>query len=66
MMYAIVNPPFMNVFPVRVPDAGVYMVGLAVLPSHLTLFSPSSTQLSAPQPPSGTIEVSQKQGWKEW
>lgn len=44
---------------VRVPDAGIYMVGLAVFPSHNPLHHASSTLLSAPQPPSSAIEVRQ-------
>ncbi|KAK2919268.1 polycystin-1 isoform X1 [Channa argus] len=42
---------------VRVPDAGIYMVGLAVFPTHNPLYYAPSTQLSAPQHPSSRIEV---------
>uniref|UniRef100_A0A3Q1JAV5 Uncharacterized protein n=1 Tax=Anabas testudineus TaxID=64144 RepID=A0A3Q1JAV5_ANATE len=42
---------------VRVPDAGIYMVGLAVFPSHNPLHHASSALLSAPQHPSSGIEV---------
>uniref|UniRef100_A0A3Q3J8M2 Polycystic kidney disease 1a n=1 Tax=Monopterus albus TaxID=43700 RepID=A0A3Q3J8M2_MONAL len=42
---------------VRVPDAGTYMIGLAVFPSHNPLHNAPSSPLSAPQPPSSGIEV---------
>lgn len=42
---------------VRVPDAGLYMVGLAVFPSHKHLHRAPSAPSSTPQPPSGGIEV---------
>ncbi|KAF7656432.1 hypothetical protein LDENG_00041290, partial [Lucifuga dentata] len=42
---------------VHVPDAGIYMVGLTVFPSHSPLYRPTSTPPSAPQPPSSSIEV---------
>ncbi|XP_056135511.1 LOW QUALITY PROTEIN: polycystin-1 [Lampris incognitus] len=43
---------------VRVPDTGVYMLGLAVFPSQNPLYQPSSAQLSMPpQPPSSSTEV---------
>ncbi|KAK1885756.1 Polycystin-1, partial [Dissostichus eleginoides] len=42
---------------VRVPDAGIYTVGLAVFPSHNPLHHALPTKLSAPQPPTGGIEV---------
>jgi len=46
--------------PVRVPDAGVYTVGLAVFPSHNPLHRASSALPTAPQPPAGVIEVKSK------
>ncbi|XP_013886197.1 polycystin-1, partial [Austrofundulus limnaeus] len=42
---------------VRVPDAGVYMIGVPVFPSHNTLHQVLSTSLTAPQPPSRGIEM---------
>ncbi|XP_028300590.1 polycystin-1 isoform X2 [Gouania willdenowi] len=42
---------------VHVPDAGVYMVGLAVFPTHNALLHASSTTLSASKPPSSAVEV---------
>lgn len=42
---------------VRVPDAGIYTVGLAVFPSHNPLHHALPATLSAPQPPTGGIEV---------
>lgn len=43
--------------PVRVPDAGIYMVGMAVFPSHNPFHSASPSLHSVSQPPSGVIEV---------
>ncbi|KAK5866300.1 hypothetical protein PBY51_020501 [Eleginops maclovinus] len=42
---------------VRVPDAGIYALGLAVFPSHDPLHHALPSPLSAPQPPTGGIEV---------
>ncbi|KAK6300832.1 hypothetical protein J4Q44_G00289300 [Coregonus suidteri] len=42
---------------VRVPDAGVYLVGLPVFPAHRPLSSPAPTPLSAPEPPARSIEL---------
>ncbi|XP_049901251.1 polycystin-1 [Epinephelus moara] len=42
---------------VRVPDAGIYTAGMAVFPSHNHLHRAPISQLSAPQPSSGGIEV---------
>lgn len=46
--------------PVRVPDAGIYMVGLAVFPSLNHLHHAPSAPLSSPQPPSHGVEVGKK------
>lgn len=43
--------------PVRVPDAGIYMVGMAVFPSHNPFHGASPTLHSVSQPPSSVIEV---------
>lgn len=43
--------------PVRVPDAGIYMVGMAVFPSHNPFHSASPSLHSVSQPPSSVIEV---------
>ncbi|XP_071359441.1 polycystin-1 isoform X3 [Trachinotus anak] len=42
---------------VRVPDAGIYMVGLAVFTSHNPLHRAPAAVLSVPQPPSSGIET---------
>ncbi|KAM4584954.1 polycystin-1 [Odontesthes bonariensis] len=42
---------------VRVPDAGVYMVGMAAFPSHNPLHQASPTLSSVPQPPSSGVEM---------
>ncbi|KAJ0050432.1 hypothetical protein NL108_003655, partial [Boleophthalmus pectinirostris] len=42
---------------VRVPDAGVYMVGLAVFPTHNPLLNIQVDQLVTPKPTSSGIEV---------
>ncbi|XP_029014936.1 polycystin-1 isoform X2 [Betta splendens] len=42
---------------VRVPDAGIYMSGLAVFPSHNPLRYALPSRVSAPNHPSGSIEV---------
>ncbi|XP_023267629.1 polycystin-1 [Seriola lalandi dorsalis] len=42
---------------VRVPDAGIYMVGLAVFTSNNPLLRAPASLLSAPQPPSSGIEM---------
>lgn len=42
---------------VRVPDAGVYLLGIAVFPSHNPLSHLSTTLTTAPQSSSTAIEV---------
>ncbi|MED6256706.1 hypothetical protein ATANTOWER_005316 [Ataeniobius toweri] len=42
---------------VRVPDAGVYMLGMAVFPSHHPLHHLSASLLTDPQPPRSAIEM---------
>lgn len=42
---------------VRVPDAGIFMVGLAVFPSHNQLYRATSAPLSTPPPPRSGVEV---------
>lgn len=60
----LLSPPVNSVSAttVRVPDAGIYMVGLAVFTSHNPLHRAPAASLSAPQPPSRGIEVGRNLG----
>ncbi|TKS69062.1 Polycystin-1 [Collichthys lucidus] len=42
---------------VHVPDAGLYIVGLAVFPSNNHFYRAPSAPIATPQPPSGGIEL---------